>query len=157
MRSSFLTTALAAAALSVAACGSGYSSPASPSVSTASSPSPAPSPAPVPGTPAAATSSSVTVNIVGEVGSQAFNPNPVAAAAGDSVVFRNNDVTIHHIVLDNGSADLGNVSPGQSTRAFTVSTSGAMGFHCTIHPSMVGTINGSVASSAPAPDPGQSY
>jgi len=77
---------------------------------------------------------------VGEVGSQAFTPNPVNAAVGSSVAFKNDDNTIHHIVLDNGT-DLGNVSPGQTTRSATVSSGAAIAFHCTIHPSMVGTIN----------------
>ena len=101
----------------------------------------------------------MTVDIIGEVGSQAFTPNPVNATTGSSVVFKNNDTTIHHIVLDNGSADLGNISPGQTSRGVTVSGSGALGFHCTIHPSMVGTINGAAAAASPDPttDPGQNY
>jgi hypothetical protein len=57
-------------------------------------------------------------------------------------------------VLDNGT-DVGNVAPGATTRSIAVNSSGALGFHCTIHPSMVGTINGSAA--ATAPDPGQDY
>ena len=99
----------------------------------------------------------MTVDIVGQVGSQAFTPNPVNAAVGSSVAFKNDDNTIHHIVLDNGSADFGNVSPGQTSRGVTISGSGTIGFHCTIHPSMVGTINGAAAASGPAPDPGTSY
>jgi plastocyanin len=132
MRVSFLTTFIAAAAL-FAACG-GYSSPSAP---TSPAPSPAPSPSP---SPSPAPSGQVTVDIVGSAGSQSFTPNPVTAAAGAAVAFKNDDSTIHHIVLDNGSADLGNVSPGQTTRSVTVSGSGVVGFHCTIHPSMVGTI-----------------
>ena len=97
----------------------------------------------------------MTVDIVGQVGSPAFTPNPVTAAVGSAVAFKNDDTTIHHIVLDNGT-DLGNVSPGQTTRSATVSSSASIGFHCTIHPSMVGTINGAAAASAPA-DPGQGY
>jgi len=34
------------------------------------------------------------------------------ANTGDTVVFRNNDATMHHIVLDDGSAELGDVRAG---------------------------------------------
>jgi plastocyanin len=88
----------------------------------------------------------VTIAIVGSFGSAAFAPNPASAAAGSSVVWRNNDSTLHHIVLDNGT-DVGNVSPGATTRSITVN-SGATGFHCTIHPSMVGTINAAAAATS---------
>jgi plastocyanin len=98
----------------------------------------------------------VTISIIGQSGSGSFTPNPASAAVGSSVVWRNNDSTLHHIVLDNGT-DVGNVSPGGTTRSITVSGSAAIPFHCTIHPSMVGTINGVAASTAPDPDPGQTY
>jgi plastocyanin len=148
------TVATALIALFVSACGSGYSSPSSPSATSSPSPAstPAPSPSPAPA-PSPAPSSQVTIAIVGSAGSGAFTPNPASAAPGSSVVWRNNDSTLHHIVLDNGT-DVGNVSPGATTRSIAVS-SGTIGFHCTIHPSMVGTINGSAAITAP--DPGQNY
>ena len=69
------------------------------------------------------------------------------------VVWRNNDSTRHHIVLDNG-AEVGNLSPGATSAAITVTNDSAVGFHCTIHPSMVGTINGTSAS---PPDPSAGY
>lgn len=95
----------------------------------------------------------MTIAIVGSVGSSAFTPNPASAAQGSSVAWRNNDSTLHHIVLDNGT-EVGNVAPGATTRTITVG-SGAVAYHCTIHPSMVGTING--AAPVTAPDPGQDY
>src|SRR5215510_3416654 len=100
MRSSFLTGASVAlaGALGLWSCAGG-GSPAAPT------PAPAPSPSP----PASTT---VTVNIVGSSGNQAYRPNPVSANSGDTVMFRNNDSTMHHIVLDDGSADLGHVVPG---------------------------------------------
>src|SRR5256712_12642211 len=52
-------------------------------------PTPAPAPAPPP--------SSVTVNIAGSIGHQAYRPNPVAANSGDMVWVRNNDSAMHHI------------------------------------------------------------
>ena len=76
------------------------------------------------------------------------------AATGDTVVFRNNDATTHHIMLDDGSADLGDVAPGATSRPLTLKNSNATRFHCMNHPSMVGTINEAQAPDPkPCPDP----
>jgi len=80
-----------------------------------------------------------TISIVGSVGPGAFNPNPITIASGDSVVWANNDGTIHHIVLDDGSYDSGNLTPGSSSPA-TAALTATGAYHCIIHPSMTGTI-----------------
>jgi plastocyanin len=96
----------------------------------------------------------VTVSIVSSIGNQAYRPNPAAANTGDTVVFRNNDSAMHHIVLDDGSGDFGDVSPGGTSRGFVVRNSAAAKYHCTIHRSMVGSINGQEAPTPPpCPDP----
>ena len=116
--------------------GGGSSTPTSPST---------------PSTPAAQT---VTVSIVGSIGNSAYKPNPIAANSGDTVVFRNNDGTMHHVVLDDGSADLGDLAPGGTSRGITIRSTSAVKYHCTVHPSMVGAINGSEAPTPPpCPDP----
>jgi plastocyanin len=79
----------------------------------------------------------------------------VNASVGSTVVWQNSDSTLHHIVLDNGT-DVGNLNPGATSRAISVTSSAAVGFHCTIHPSMVGTINGSTPASS-SPDPNAGY
>lgn len=89
-----------------------------------------------------------TINIVGSTGTAAYNPNPIQAAIGDMIVWMNGDATVHHIVLDNGT-DIGTIAPGQSTAPIAVSTGVAMGYHCTIHPSMVGSINGELPPAPP--------
>jgi plastocyanin len=99
---------------------------------------------------AAAAPATVMVNIVASIGNGAYKPNPVSANSGDTVMFRNNDASIHHIVMDDGSADLGDVAPGATSRALTIRTITAASYHCTIHPSMVGAIN---AQTAPDPKP----
>ncbi len=87
-------------------------------------------------------------------GNGAFQPNPVRANTGDTVMFRNNSTATHHIVLDDGSADLGDVSPGATTRGIVLRNANASNFHCTNHSSMVGTINGQIAPEPPpCPDP----
>lgn len=92
----------------------------------------------------------VTVAIVSSTGNGAYKPNPVTANPGDTVTFRNNDTTTHHIVLDDGSADLGTIAPGSTSSGVAVHSTSALNYHCTIHPSMVGSING---ASAPTPPP----
>lgn len=92
----------------------------------------------------------VTVSIVSSSGNTAYKPNPVMANPGDQLIFRNTDSTKHHIVLDDGSADLGDINPGATSMALTVKTgTGGYTFHCTIHSSMVGSINGSAAPEPP--------
>ena len=139
MRTSFVTgTGVAVAgALLLWSCGGG-SSEGSPS----------------PTAPSTGSGGTVSVSIVGTAGNQAFNPNPVSAAVGETVVFRNADSTVHHIVFDDGSADLGEVAPGSTSRGAAVRSGIATNFHCVLHSSMVGTINGQKAPEPPpCPDP----
>jgi plastocyanin len=131
MRSSFFFTALAAAALAMWSCGGGSSSPAANSPATPSTPN------------------AVTVSIVGSTGNQSFTPNPAMVSQGGTITFKNNDSTVHHVVMDDGSADLGEIAPGSSKTATLKGASS--NFHCVIHTSMVGSINGATAPTAPAP------
>lgn len=127
-------------ALAVSACGGGgggaAASPTAPSAA-----------APPPAAPAAST---VTVAILSSIGNSAFSPNPVRANTGDSVVFRNSDAVMHRLVLDDGSMDFGDIAPGSSSRAFQLRSTSAVNFHCTLHASMVGSINGATAPEPPA-------
>ena len=105
-------------------------------------------PAPV-GDPAVPTSMQVIINIVGSFGTNAFMPNPTMANMGDQLVFTNTDLVMHHIVLDDGT-DLGVVQPGQSSAPMPLTTPTAS-YHCTIHPTMVGSINGALPAAPPEP------
>jgi plastocyanin len=107
------------------------------------------SPSAPPPTPATTT---ITVAVVSSAGNQAYQPNPVQANTGDVVMFRNNDAATHRIVMDDGSADLGDIAPGATSRGFTVRDRSALRFHCTLHPTMVGSINGAQAPEAPCVD-----
>lgn len=131
-------TALAAAVL-LAGCGGGGggSTPTSPSGG-AQGPPP---------------TQNVMVNIVGSSGNTAYSPNPVTAGAGDTIVFRNNDGSVHHIVLDNGSMDFGSLTPGATSRGFTLPSAQPLNFHCVNHPSMVGAINGTPPDPPECSDP----
>ena len=90
----------------------------------------------------------VTVSIARTQGNQSYVPNPVPVSSGERVVFQNNDAVAHRIVMNDNSVDFGNLAPGASSAPMAV---GSGDFHCTIHPSMVGSINGVVA---PEPPPG---
>lgn len=114
-------------------CGGGGGGSSSTSSSTPASPS---------------SSTAVTTTIVSSAGNGAFSPNPVQAAAGATMVWRNNTADLHHLVMDDGSAVIGDILPGASSAPMQ-SRSG--NYHCTNHPSMVGSINGAVA---PTPPPG---
>lgn len=121
-----ISSTLGALALAVVTAGCGGSS--------STSPTPTPNPTPTP-TPTAG-----QVSIVGERGNQSFNPNPTPQSASHTVVWTNNDGTIHRVVADDGSFDTGNLSQGQSSAVITVAAAGKT-YHCSIHPSMVGTVS----------------
>ena len=107
-------------------------------------PTPAPTPTPIPTPPSAV----VTINVVIENGAQSFSPNPATLPAGQTVLWRNVDNITHRVVLNNGSLDTGNLAPGASSQPMSIN---AGGYHCSILPSMVGTI---VESQSLAPSSG---
>src|SRR6478736_5867411 len=91
-----------------------------------------------------------------------LNPLPAPGAVGgrlrtmdDQIVFTNADLVLHHIVLDDGT-DLGDVAPGQSSMPMPLTTPMAT-FHCTIHPSMIGAINGDIVLQPYEPPPSGDY
>ena len=114
------------------------------SSSTPGTPSPTPN-----STPNGAT----TVNITGQNGAQSFSPNPVPITQGSLVVWHNMDTTVHHIVMNDGSFDSGDIMPGATSPTMTLTSSGG-NYHCTLHPTtMFGSIN---VTTDPAPSPGPS-
>ena len=130
MRSLLILAGVAAAAVATSQCGGGGGSTQNPT------------------TPGPTTPTTVTVNIVGTMGNGSYVPNPVQVGTNEQVIFRNNDTVVHRIVMDNGSADFGTLSPGTSSQARAVGTGN---FHCTTHPSMVGSVGG---TTPPEPPPG---
>jgi plastocyanin len=96
-----------------------------------------------------------TLTIMGQNGAQSFNPNPAPIAQGGLVVWRNMDSTVHHIVMNDGSFDSGDIGPGGTSATMRLSSNGG-NYHCTIHPTtMFGSIN--VATDPPVPTPGSPY
>jgi plastocyanin len=89
----------------------------------------------------------ITINIVGERGTQSFSPNP-AQAAGEMVVFRNTDSVVHRVRLNDLSIDTGDIAPGASSAPVRMPSVGT-NYHCSLHPGMIGAVGSPV--SAPPP------
>lgn len=90
----------------------------------------------------------VSVSIVSSIGNTAFVPNPVRANSGDSVAFRNTDSVMHRLMLQDGT-DLGDIAPNATSRAVVLRNANSVSFRCTVHASMVGSINGATAPEPP--------
>jgi plastocyanin len=100
-----------------------------------------------------APSGAATVSIVGQSGAQSFSPNPAPIAQGSLVVWHNMDSSIHHIVMNDGSFDSGDIGPGGTSTTMRL-TSGGGNYHCTIHPTtMFGSINVATDSTPPGSSP----
>jgi len=124
-----------AGAVAAASCGGGGGS----------NPPAGPSPSPGGGSTA-----SVTINIQGINGKSSFNPNPASVPAGGTVVFKNNDTAnTHHIVLDDGSMQTADIPPGGTSASLPLGGLNKA-FHCSNHPTMVGSLN---AAATPDPPP----
>jgi len=132
MRSNYMLSGVLGLMLLCAGCGGSYSAP---------SPSPTPTPTPTPG-------ASATVNILGDRGANSFTPNPAAPGAALTLAWKNTDGTTHRIVANDNSFDTGNIAANGTSAAITVPAAG-MNYHCSIHPGMVGAINGSTGSPPP--------
>ena len=105
------------------------------------------------GNPAAPTSTFagvVTINVVAVNGAQSFSPNPASLPAGQMVVWHNVDGITHHVVLNDGSVDTGDLQPGASSQPMVLAGAGGP-YHCSIHPVMVGSLNQDTANMPAAP------
>ncbi|OFW07362.1 MAG: hypothetical protein A3H96_05140 [Acidobacteria bacterium RIFCSPLOWO2_02_FULL_67_36] len=108
--------------------------------------------APTPTTPTSTggggtTATTVTITIVGEKGALSFNPNPASVPAGQMVIWKNADKIVHRVVIE-GVVDTGDIAPGASSAPKPLGDV-SKSYHCSIHPGMVGSLNG-----AATPDPG---
>ncbi|MCX6774763.1 MAG: cupredoxin family copper-binding protein [DPANN group archaeon] len=69
----------------------------------------------------------------------AFHPADITVAKGAIVTWTNMDSVTHTIAANDGSFSSGNIAPG-GTYAHTFGTAGVTAYHCSIHPSMTGTV-----------------
>jgi plastocyanin len=69
-----------------------------------------------------------------------FTPSQITIAKGGEVTWTNNDSTAHTVTSDTGNElGSGDIQPG-STYSHTFNQTGSFQYHCSIHPSMRGTI-----------------
>lgn len=84
----------------------------------------------------------VTITIVGMNGAQSFNPDPVTIKVGQTVAWRNADTTTHNATSDTAGAFVtGSIGPGGTSTPIKMNAAGSFAYHCSIHPTMVGTLN----------------
>jgi len=70
-----------------------------------------------------------------------FQWGPVNAKVGDVITWTNSDAAPHGVVLDDGSCRMSsNIPPNGGKASLVFSTPGTYPFHCTVHPTMKGTI-----------------
>jgi plastocyanin len=121
MHRSYVFALLLAAAVLIH-CSKSYSNPTAP-----------PSTPPVQG--------AAAITILGQMGNKSFSPNPGTAKVGQSIQWKNSDGITHHIVSDTaGKFDAGNIGGGNTSPAVMVNQAGTYPYHCSIHPTMVGSM-----------------
>jgi len=69
----------------------------------------------------------------------AFSPAALTVMAGTTVTWTNKDGMTHTVTSDTSLFDSGNVA-SNATYSYTFANAGTYAYHCTIHPSMKGTI-----------------
>jgi len=140
VRTSLVSGVAAGFVLIVAtACGGGTSATTKPAGSVAG-PASAPaaaSQAAAGGAPTCSPGLDTTATQVGIAGFK-FTPDAAATTAGKSVSWTNADTAAHTVTFDNGP-DCGNVAQAASVSA-TFPSAGSYPYHCTIHPTMKGTV-----------------
>jgi len=99
------------------------------------------------------TSTTMTISITGVNGKQSFSPNPAAVAAGQQVIFKNDDKVTHRVLIDDRSVDTGDIAPGAASAPQSLGGV-SKPYHCSLHPSMVGSLN---TAATPEPQPCTGY
>ena len=65
-----------------------------------------------------------------------------------TVAWRNGDGVVHRIVANDNSFDTGDIGASRTSAVVTIPSTG-LNYHCSIHPGMVGAINGSSGTPPP--------
>jgi plastocyanin len=125
-------TAVFVAGLLAASCGGGGYGGGSSSPTNASAPAPTTT-----GTTTGA--ADVVITIAG----MSFTPSNVVLQAGQTVAWKNNDTIGHTATQDGGGFDTGMIPSGGTSKAITITDPTALKYHCSVHPGMVGSLNGS--------------
>jgi plastocyanin len=81
------------------------------------------------------------IEIVNINGNMSFAPATATLQAGQQVRWHNAHDTSHTATQNGGGFDTGIIPPGATSAPITVTRTGAISYHCEIHPSMVGALN----------------
>lgn len=89
-----------------------------------------------------ATPADVTINIVGDNGSNSFSPSPDTVSMGQTVAWHNSDGALTHAprTISGTEINTGNIAPGATSAAKAMNTPGTFNYQCTIHPTMTGIL-----------------
>lgn len=82
----------------------------------------------------------VTITITGMNGASSFSPSPDTVNVGQTVAWHNADATTHTATANGAAFNTGNISGGSTSAPITMSTAGSFPYHCSIHPTMTGTL-----------------
>jgi cysteine-rich repeat protein len=70
----------------------------------------------------------------------AFHPSTITVPVGTTVTWSNNDTINHSIVSDQGNELNSSVIPPSQTFSHAFNAVGTFAYHCSFHPSMMGTV-----------------
>jgi plastocyanin len=87
----------------------------------------------------AATTTAATATNAATIKGFAFQPDVLKVEVGAKVTWTNDDTVAHTVTADTNSFASGNLQPGGSF-SFKFTRPGTYAYHCSIHPSMHGSI-----------------
>ena len=87
----------------------------------------------------AATTTAATATNAATIKGFSFQPDVVKVKVGAKVTWTNDDTVAHTVTADTNSFASGNLQPGGSF-SFTFTRPGTYAYHCSIHPSMHGSV-----------------
>ena len=87
----------------------------------------------------AATTTAATATNAATIKGFSFQPDVLKVKVGAKVTWTNDDTVAHTVTADTNSFASGNLQPGGSF-SFTFTRPGTYAYHCSIHPSMHGSV-----------------
>jgi plastocyanin len=87
----------------------------------------------------AATTTAATAINAATIKGFSFQPDVLKVKVGAKVTWTNDDTVAHTVTADTNSFASGNLQPGGSF-SFTFTRPGTYAYHCSIHPSMHGSV-----------------
>jgi plastocyanin len=87
----------------------------------------------------AATTTAATATNAATIKGFAFQPDVLKVEVGAKVTWTNDDTVAHTVTADTNSFASGNLQPGGSF-SFKFTRPGTYAYHCSIHPSMHGSV-----------------